>query len=618
MQIAFTKSLRFKIGFGYFILVIINVSAMIWTMYNFGRLTDALNSILADNYPNVIAVENMARAIEHHDHAVTSMLNRDVKNGKIELTLARDEFFQWFQKASENRSIPIAVPILENIRSTYEGYLLLTDTLMAMVNRKDFDGAKAFHYNDLHPFYQRLADNCFWLIEENQKQMSDASKRTKDITDSVIVAMFGALLLALALSILTIVQFTKRVIEPAERLTDTVHDIGRGRLDLKIDVETNDEIGALSREFNKMTERLRRFEELNIEQILSEKQKSEAIVSNISDAIIVCDADQNIQLMNRSAEELLKVCEKDVVGKHIRELTSDERLLDLFLNPDTSAVLSQPYLQFGCDGRTVYLRPRVSTISSSHADRRGVVLVLQDVTQFRELDKMKSDFMATVTHEFRTPVTSINVGVDILRQGLLGPLTTAQKELVGSFKQDCDRLTKLVRELLQLSKLESGMREKHEELVDLKRVIEQTLQPLLVQFKEKRVEMKLALDPNLPPLAGDEQQFSWIVSNLANNALRYTDAGGSVEISAALEGNSVLVRVKDTGRGIPPEFREKIFDKFVQIKQAYDTTPGSVGLGLAIAKDIVELYGGKIWVTSEVQKGSTFSFQLPLSHMRSV
>jgi signal transduction histidine kinase len=260
----------------------------------------------------------------------------------------------------------------------------------------------------------------------------------------------------------------------------------------------------------------------------------------------------------------------------------------------------------------------VSVIPSLHGERNGVVLVLQDVTQYKELDKMKSDFMAAVSHEFRTPLTSINMGVDLLRQQLLGPLTKAQEDLLNSAKQDCNRLTKLVRELLQLSKLESGKIELREEIVDIRKVVESALPPLLLPFQEKGVLLKLSLSPDLPSLLGDEQQFSWVISNLVNNALKYTDEGGSVEIRAVPDGDNILFQVKDTGRGIPPEYLDKIFDKFVQVKQTLSSTPGSVGLGLAIAKEIVEMYGGRIWVESEVNKGTTFSFRLPAAQVQQV
>jgi PAS domain S-box-containing protein len=619
MQIPFFRSLRFKVGVGYVVLVVINIVVTIWVIYNFDRLNQALNSILNENYPNILAVENMARSIEHHQIALSLALNRDVDSGKVMFAEAKTEYYQWFQEASKNKSsVPEAGLILDNIHSTYEGFLLVSDSLFGLVSNKKYSEAKSFYGNTLRPFSERLTENCFWLIEENQKDMQKAASRAKLISDEAVIAVLFASLLALGLSIMTMIQFTKRIIEPAEQLTETVHQIGRGQLDLKIDIRTNDEVGELSREFNKMTERLRKFEELNIEKILIEKQKSETIVESISDAIIVCDSASRIQVMNRSAEELLSVREEEILGKEIHSGIADERLLNMLKNPADPSITNQPYFQFQYRNRTIYVRPRVSEIPSLHGGPGGVVLILQDVTQFKELDKLKSDFMAAVSHEFRTPLTSINMGVDILRQQLVGPLTKEQEELLDSSKQDCDRLTKLVRELLQLSKLESGKIELRGDLVDIQRVVESTIQPLQLQFKEKGVDLRVALDEHLPMLTGDEQQFSWIISNLLNNALKHTDAGGVVEVKVTRTGDQLLFHVKDTGRGIPREYLGKIFDKFVQVKQSLNATPGSVGLGLAIAKEIVEMYGGKIWVRSEEGKGATFSFQLPIAQAQIV
>src|ERR1041385_4438714 len=539
MRSPFFSSLRFKIGFGYIILLIINVGVTAWAIYNFGRLSLALNTILTENYPNVVAVENMARSIENHEDALTLILNKDIMNGKVKFTEAKDEFFQLFHGANENRIVPDAGPIFEDIRSTYDGYLLVTDSVISLADRQDFKEAKSYYNNIVRPFSQRLTDNCFWLIELNQKEMQKVGKQTKNVSDEAIIAVLTAAVIAVGLSFVTMFQFTKRIIEPAERLTETVHRIGRGRLDLKIDIQTNDEVGELGSEFNKMTERLRRFEEMNIEKILSEKKKSETIVESLSDAIVVCDSDLNIQLMNHSAERLFNLKENDVLGKSVEEYIKDEKLIGIFRTSEDTFKSNQPFLQFNYRGRQIYLRPRVSEIPALHGVRGGVVLILQDVTQFKELDKMKSDFMAAVSHEFRTPLTSINMGVDILRQQLLGPLTKAQEELLNASKQDCERMTKLVRELLQLSKLESGKIELREESVDCLKAIESSLQPLLLPFKEKGVLLKTTISGNLPHLIGDEQQFSWIISNLVSNALRYTSTGGCVEVRAQPENGSI-------------------------------------------------------------------------------
>jgi signal transduction histidine kinase len=265
----------------------------------------------------------------------------------------------------------------------------------------------------------------------------------------------------------------------------------------------------------------------------------------------------------------------------------------------------------------------MARIFDSEGALYGVLTVLQDVTQFKELDRMKSDFIATLSHEFRTPLTSMNMSVDILSQGILGPLNEKQKELINSAKEDCFRLTKLARELLQLSKLESGKVQLKNEELDLQSVIDLSVHPLLLQFNEKQIHLVTDIEPGLPRLIADEQQISWVITNLVTNALRYTDAGGTVSIRARSQGRgngpegtrdfgeAVLVEVEDTGQGIAKENLEKIFDKFVQVKGMAGSTPGSVGLGLAIAKEIVEMYRGRIWAESELGRGSKFSFILP-------
>lgn len=610
MKTPFFNSLRFKIGFGYIVLVMINIAVTGWAIFNFGRITVAFDSILNENYQHVIVLERMAHLVGRHEHGLLMIINGEVNEGYEEFKLAKEEFYQIFDKANESRTLPDAGPILDNIKSTYEGYIIVSDTLFSLALRKKNSQARAYYGKLVRPFSQRLSDNAFWLIEENQKEMMKIAKESKSNSNEAIIAVLLASIVAVSLSILTMVQFTKRIIEPAERLSQTVNQIGRGRLDLKIDIHTNDEVGELSREFNKMTERLRKYEAMNIEKIISEKQKSEAIVESISDAIIVCDEEMRVQLMNESAGLLFKNTQIQIQGRKIDEVIADKRLVQIFLEGENCELLKAPYFQFDIAGKSLFLRPRISEISGG---RKGIVLILQDVTQFRELDKMKSDFMAAVSHEFRTPLTSINMSVDILRQKLLGELSEKQIELLESSKQDCDRLTKMVKDLLQLSKLESGKIETKEENVDLVKVIEAAIRPMQLPFKEKGVGLIFTPGHALPAFVGDEQQLSWVVSNLLANALRYTDLGGKVEILLGREDNQFRIDVSDTGRGIPKEYLGKIFDKFVQVKQQPDSTPGSVGLGLAIAKGIVEMYGGKISVLSEVNKGTTFTIHLPIS-----
>jgi signal transduction histidine kinase len=226
---------------------------------------------------------------------------------------------------------------------------------------------------------------------------------------------------------------------------------------------------------------------------------------------------------------------------------------------------------------------------------------------------MKSELMATVSHEFRTPLTSINMTIDILQEEIIGRINSQQRELLQAAKDDSIRLIKLVKELLDLSRLESGKYQMKMDQVSLQQLVTESLKPLTLLMKEKQIDLEVNIDHNFPIFWGDQQQLSWAIINLVNNALRYTPQHGKITIAAEQKNGEIYVHIADTGRGIPKEALETIFEKFVQFKEPTDSTPGSVGLGLAITKQVVEAHGGKIWVESEPGRGSTFTFTMPIA-----
>ncbi|MEK6566210.1 MAG: ATP-binding protein, partial [Bacteroidota bacterium] len=401
----------------------------------------------------------------------------------------------------------------------------------------------------------------------------------------------------------------------ALRLTESVRKIGQGHLNQKIDVTTDDEIGVLSTEFNKMTERLRAYEQMNIHQIIAEKKKSETIVESIADPIIVTDEHHDVLLMNEAAARVLDVQQKYWIGKSLETVVRDERWVkELTSQPDEpQGSRKDALLSFKKNGEIFYFRPRQTRIFNEQGQVQGIITLLQDVTRFKNLDQMKSAFIATVSHEFRTPLTSISMGLDILSQGMSGGINDRQRELLAAAKDDCERLRKLVKGLLDLSKLESGKLEMKKEVLHIDQLIDDALKPLRLPFQEQNIKLQVNIPSGLPSVAGDGQQLSWVIANLVNNAMRFTPSGGRVNVSATEEKRHVKVSVVDTGKGIPADAQDTIFEKFIQIKPPTETTPGSVGLGLAIAREVVEAHGGRIWVESEVGKGSAFSFTIPMA-----
>ena len=614
------RTIRTKIVLAFTVLVTLNLAAGFLSIYNFYALGTTVATILRENYLSIIAAENMVKALEGQDNALLVASQGEEASVSGGFPENRELFNYWYDQALRSMPERQLVALRDSLQRVKMRYASVTDTMRGMIHQGAFTTAKNYYYENVRPVSEEFRTLSFRLFDYNQTAMYKLESKTHSIANQAAYAMMVASIVTLALSIMVTVWLTKVLIKPAEALTERVRQIGAGQLDLKIDVLSDDEIGALSREFNKMTERLRRFEQMNIDKIISEKRKSEAIVDSISDGIIVTDAEMNIIHVNGTVAELFGFAGGEAVGKPVGAVIRDERIMALIRsasqkspNKPAEEPAESPvnYLQFDGGETQLFFRPKVTNVYDNENQLYGVLTILQDVTQFKELDRMKSDFIATLSHEFRTPLTSINMSVDILNQELLGPLNDRQKELINATKEDVQRLTKLARELLQLSKLESGKLHFKNEELNVRSLIEFTTKPLQIQFQEKNVRLVSEIPADLSPLIADEQQLSWVITNLLTNALKYTGAGGTVTIRVKETAGAMVFEVEDTGQGIASEYLASIFDKFVQVKSASVSTPGSVGLGLAIAKEIVEAYGGRIWAESEVGRGSKFSFVLP-------
>jgi NtrC-family two-component system sensor histidine kinase KinB len=610
------KSIWYKIGIGYFVLVCLTIATSIVAIYNFSKLNDFITSILNVNYQGVLAAENMVKSLERQENAQLSMLSEDVDSSFVQFTINIDGFRSWRHAALELSTDQREFDLLESIGETYDMYVQLTDSLHEILSlRNGRTKGTQYKFANLRPIAYQLKEKCFRLFEMNQIAMNNTEDRIKaTATDATFTVIFASII-AVILSVFASIRTTRTVLIPARRLTATVRRIGQGHLNQKIDVTTDDEIGLLAAEFNKMTERLRSYEEMNIHQLISEKKKSESIVESIADPIVVTDNEDHVVLMNKAAAEMLDVETDNILGKSLSSVLRDERWAKRL---STSAIDREEPVQRDAllsmerDNKRLYFRPRQTKIVDAEGHIEGVITLLQDVTRFKDLDAMKTDFLATVSHEFRTPLTSINMTVDILSKEVIGSINQKQRELLDDAKDDCERLGKLVKDLLDLSKLESGKHEMRKEPIKVRELIEDSLKPLRLQFGEKHLSIIVDVGREINEISGDRQQLAWVMTNLASNALRFSPDRGSVRIVVERTGDGIRFAVTDTGRGIPLEAQPNIFDKFVQVKEPAETTPGSVGLGLAIAREVVVAHGGKIWVESAEGEGSTFYFVVPL------
>ena len=348
---------------------------------------------------------------------------------------------------------------------------------------------------------------------------------------------------------------------------------------------------------------------------LADPVSLETIEKCLSDALFITDSDQKVAWLNDRAAEIFGVTMAEAQDKTHESITGLKKITQLL-----GDVLEQE-MPLTCSYETATVKVKrlnnryffKIAINPIHQEGRlwGALIQLTDVTRFHEMERIKSDFVSIVSHEFRTPLTTIIVGVEMLREGMLGDLTPRGKEVLEAIGSDCERLTRLIDNLLELSRIESGTIYVEAEPLNVTDLVQEAVRPMKIQAEGKGVELITDLPPEIPPVAADFNKSVWVLTNLIGNALRYTDAGGTITVKVRQRGSRLFFSVQDTGCGIPKEYQEKIFRKYIQVRKP-GKMMGGVGLGLAIAKDIVMAHGGEIWVESEEGKGTNFTFTFPL------
>lgn len=331
----------------------------------------------------------------------------------------------------------------------------------------------------------------------------------------------------------------------------------------------------------------------------SERHKLEAIIANIQDGVVVMDNHKNIILINRTVRDIFNLGHKDVNGK---------ALADVISNADFNALLAR-----ASDGPLKYHEinfddGRVFNAQYTPIPKIGGAVTMQDISYLKELDRLKSDFIHTVSHDLRSPLTSILGYTELVER--TGPLNANQQEFLQRLQGSVQHITTLINDLLDIGRLEAGF-DTRREFVQLQNVLKYSLDMFEVQVKKKNITLIADIAPDLKALRANPIRIRQMLDNLVGNAIKYTQPGGSVHVSMSMQGEQIILKVEDTGPGIPPEEQGRVFEKFYRATNTIDSVEGS-GLGLAIVKSIVDSHQGRIWVESTVGKGSAFIVLLPV------
>ncbi len=469
------------------------------------------------------------------------------------------------------------------------------------------------YFTRLEPAFNKLRADCEHLLQLNQRAMLAKSEAAAGVAQ---LWFYRTLLVAgvlVAAGLLLAFFLSNRIVEPLRQLTATTARMAGGDLDAKVTVSSQDEVGVLAIEYNRMAERIRQLRSSDMGKLLVAQQTTEAAIDSLYDPVIVTDGEGCVTKLNPAAEEIFG-SERENTGRHVGEVARDARIAGAV----AEALESQrpvagegmaSILPLSVDGTERAFRLRTTPMRDNSNRLLGAVTILEDITHLREIDRIKSEFIATASHELRTPLTSVQMGVHLLLEGALGELTDSQNEVLQACRQDCERLDKLMRDLLDLSKIEAGESQPQLATVSAKDLLTTAVQELRPQVEAKGLKLSVDVPVEPPWVSVDRFQIERVINNLVINALRHTK-DGEIKISAEQRDNHVAVSVCDTGSGIPTEYLPHIFDKFVQVP---DAPTGGAGLGLTISKSIIEAHGGQISVQSQVGRGTTFTFTLPLA-----
>ncbi len=333
----------------------------------------------------------------------------------------------------------------------------------------------------------------------------------------------------------------------------------------------------------------------------------------LPEAAILTDMGCRIKACNILAEEIIGHSEENIRGKRIQEFLPSPPLMSLL--DEAVTFLRTPSLnhensliELNVTGKKKYYKVSMNLFEAQPLREKALLFTLTDITVSKEIEQHKTDFFATASHEFRTPLTSIFMGVGMIRTGQLGQISPKGKEILEAIESDCTRLLRLANNLLDLSRMETGSISMELEEVSAFDIIDAALATLKLQAEHKNISLYTKVPGDPPMVRADINKIIWVVTNLVGNALRYTGEKGSIIVKALRKGTKVIFSVKDSGKGIPAVYHDKIFQKFVRVNGG----TGGAGLGLAICKEIVEAHGGEIWMKSEPGKGSTFSFSIPV------
>jgi signal transduction histidine kinase len=578
--------------------VVILLAVGVYAIVLFARLANIVDASVTDSYQSFTAASAMSLALAGMDREMSWVISGPRVSNKNALIEYRKHFETNLDLLIKASTLPGEGDLSLNVATNYQAFLEAVDTINSLDNPEN---QRQVYARDVVPSGQTINLLLQKIHDLNHKAMLATSQNIRNITQEVTRFMIFGMVLALLFSAYAGYQLGRSILEPIQLLTRATRELGEGRLDQPVPVTTQDELGELALAFNKMAAQLQEYRQSTTEKIVRLHRTMEATLASFPDPIFVLDKEGRIELKNPAAEGLAS-------GLHLESQLPD-RLQAITRNTLASGENFLPNsfneaITYRINDVNKFFLPRVLAMRNKEDALFGVAVVLYDVTRFRLLDATKTDLVATVSHEIKSPLTSVRMVLHLLLEKTVGALTPKQDELLQAARNDTERLLRILNDLLDLARLEEGSDSLRKEPAAPAELLTSVMKEMAGKITARGLSVNFMIDPDLPAILVDRQRINHVFTNLISNAIKHSPANGKIILGARLvKDNDVEFSVTDHGPGIPEEYHSRIFDRFFRVP---GQSQSGAGLGLSIAREITVSHDGHIGVKSAPGQGCNF------------
>lgn len=461
-----------------------------------------------------------------------------------------------------------------------------------------------------HDHVSAIRKSCIDIQDVNMKAIIRKNSLTQQTASNASTYVIIIVTVFSLIAFTFIINFPGYVADPIVQLTQSIKSIAEKNYEERLHFDRNDEFEELAEAFNQMAEKLDEYEHSNLAGILFEKKRIETIINRMSDPVIGLDEQKKTVFANDQALLLLNLSSTQIIGRYAPDVALENDLFRALIKQDSQSKTDSGLIKIVIEGKENYFSKENINIRHNPTGEKepvniGQVILLKNVTPYKELDLAKTNFIATISHELKTPIASLQMCVKLLLDKRVGSLNEEQQNILQTLNDETVRLSKLTNELLDLSQVETGNIKLDIKKTDPKEIISFALEAVKFQAERKQVKVEVKISDN-SLIQADVNKTTWVLINFLTNAVRYSPENGKVVLKCEVQNEGVTFSVEDFGPGIEKQYIGRLFEKFFQVPG----TPSGTGLGLAISKEFIEAQGGNIKVESQVGKGSIFSFEL--------